>query len=111
MDIKTINEMIQELENSDTTYANTMDLASLYTVRDNITNVEDEIDDILPTYKFYCAFKRKYQNHEIPIEPVILQLKRVCVEIADLIQTIYSNTDTKEEREILKEMQINLKFF
>lgn len=110
MDIKEINELIQELENSDTTYTNAMDLASLYTVRDNINEVAEELDDILPSYNIYCTLKRKYQMHEISLPPVTQQLNRVCEEIIELILTMYSNTDTPEEREILKNMinKINL---
>lgn len=108
MDIKEINEMIQELEESDTTYNNAMDLASLYTVRDNITL--EELDDILPTYNQYCRIKRDYQMNKRTIEPVLVEINRVCNEIAEFIKTMYSNTDTPEERKIIKEMIRKIKF-
>lgn len=107
MDIKEINEMIQELEESDTTYDNAVDLASLYTVRDNITI--DQLDDILPAYNQYCKLKREYQFNKIAINPVLLQLKRVGNEVIEFVQTMYSNTDTPEERKILREMTGKIK--
>ena len=42
MDIKIIEEMIEELKDSDTTYANVADLASLYIVKDRLNQSNDK---------------------------------------------------------------------
>ena len=81
LDLEEINNTIEELENSRTTYDNCLKLASLYIVRENISpkekpdtdenkaiynDVVKEYSDILPAYSDYCESKRKYQMNEIP---------------------------------------------
>lgn len=105
MDIKIINEMIEELEDSDTTYANVADLASLYTVREKLNmstdNVVKELNDILPAYNVYKTVKRNYQLNGIDKSKVLRQLESVCIELKDFICRLYSNSDSPEEREII----------
>ena len=105
MDIKIINEMIEELEDGDTTYANAADLASLYTVRDKLTQPIDgitkELNDILPAYTVYKEVKRNYQLNGIDKSKVIRQLEFVCKELKDFVGILYSSSDSPEEREII----------
>ena len=112
MDIRIINEMIEELEDSDTTYANVADLASLYIVKDNLNYadiVTKELNDILPAYTVYKHIKRDYQLGKADKSKVINQMKYVCKEISELICTIYNNSDLEEERKLILETLKNLK--
>ena len=112
MDIRIINEMIEELEDSDTTYANVTDLASLYIVRDKLCYIDTivkELNDILPAYTVYKHIKRDYQLGKADKSKVINQMKYVCKEISELICTIYNNSDLEEERELILETLKNLK--
>ena len=110
MDINEINETIEELENSSTTFDNCMKLASLYIVRDNLkTNkepdeTEEELHDILPSYLNYIEVKRKYQKQEIAVEFVYKEMEQLCLEIKEFISSLYNCTDTQRERNILTEM-------
>lgn len=105
MDIKIVEEMIEELEDSDTTYANVTDLASLYTVRDKLTQPTDgitkELNDILPAYTAYKEVKRNYQLNGIDKSKVIQQMEFVCKELKDFVGILYSSSDLSEERELI----------
>lgn len=105
MDVKIINEMIGELEDSDTTYANVADLAALYIVKEKLNssndNVVKELNDILPAYTVYKTVKRNYQINDIDKSKVIRQLEFVCSELKDFICRLYGNSDLPEEREII----------
>lgn len=105
MDIKIIEEMIEELEDSDTTYANVEDLASLYIVKEKLDvstdNVVKELNDILPAYNVYKTVKRNYQLNGIDKSKVIRQLEFVCKELKDFVGILYSSSDSQEEREII----------
>lgn len=112
MDIRIINEMIEELEDSDTTYANVADLASLYIVRDQLGSIDTvvkELNDILPAYTVYKHIKRDYQLGKADKQKVIDQMKFVCQEISELVCTIYNNSDLEEERKLILETLKNLK--
>lgn len=103
MDINIINEMIDELKQSDTTYANAADLAALLTVRDKFeevkpTEVEKELSDILPAYHVYVEAKTKFQLTGAEEENMIYKLKLLCIEIFDLLKLLYTNTNTDGER-------------
>ena len=105
MDIKIINEMIEELEDSDTTYANVADLASLYMVREKFNAPADvvtkELSDILPAYNVYKTVKRNYQLNGIDKSKVIRQMEFVCKELKDFVGILYSSSDLLEERELI----------
>ena len=103
MDIQTINNAIDELEHSDTTYENISDLAHLYIVR-TAFHTENEADDILPAYNKYVALKRQYQLGEITEMIVIKSLQTVCTEIQELVSTLYKCTDMNKERKCIREM-------
>ena len=113
MDISLIDRTIEELEDSDTTFPNCADLASLYIVRNfykpkSYSSVESELNDIAPSYKKYCDIKRKYQLNEITYDHVINSMRNVCREISEFIMTLYSNTESREERELLTNLLVSL---
>lgn len=109
MDIQAINEAIEELEKDDTTVDNVSELASLYIVKEHLSNscmptissVEKELMDILPSYKKYCDIKRQYQLNLLPRKSVVNGMRGICIEIEEFINTLYSSTDTAEERHLL----------
>lgn len=108
MDIRLINEIIDDLETGDTTFDSVRELSSLYVVRDHLmkpmNNVESELSDILPTYKEYCRVKRTYQLNGTSDDLVIRKLKNVCSEIIQFINTLYSSTDMPKERQQIETM-------
>lgn len=112
MDLDIIENAIYDLENDEINADNVKELACLYIIRQQglgLTEVsnndvlENELNDILPYYRKYCDVKRRYQMHELPEDAVIDAIQKVCKEISDLIDTLYSGTDLgKERRQILK---------
>ena len=109
MNIKELNNMIQDLENSDLSLSNIRNLSSLYIVKKHLTeskidNVTAELNDILPSYLDYVNTKRKYQLHEVTEQAIYLRLEQVCKEIKEFLHILYTNTDTPKEREILKKL-------
>lgn len=115
MDLYLIDSTIDELENSDTTFANCDKLASLYIIKEHYKkyplvlrglydDVEDELNDIAPQYKTYCEIKREYQLGRTTKEAVIESMRGVCKEIEDFIRILYSSSDMPEEREQLKSL-------
>lgn len=116
MNLEEINNTIEALEESSTTFGNCEKLASLYICReylarrnepklkDHELKVESEINDILPQYRDYCQVKRRYQLNEINEKPVISSMKKLCVEIKEFIQILYSNTDMEDERTQIHDM-------
>lgn len=110
MNIEIINEMIEELEESDTTYANVADLASLYIVKDKLPmdKVTKELNDIFPTYTTYKTIKRDYQLNNTDKSKVIRQMKFVCEELNEFICMLYSNSDLEEERQLILDTLKNL---
>lgn len=111
MNLSSINDMIDELEQSETSLSNIRNLSALYTVKNNLLNnttyndkTTKELNDILPSYIKYIDIKRKYQMGEAQKESITTYLYSVCSEIREFIQTLYSGTDTQEERTTLKQM-------
>lgn len=110
INISTVNELIDELENGETSLSNVRNLSALYNVKshllgsNNYDSTTKELSDILPSYLGYINVKRKYQLHETTDEAVYINMKELCREIKEFIQALYSGTDTPKEREILKEM-------
>lgn len=106
LDIEIIEQIIEELENGDTTFFNCNNLASLYIVRENLrqSKLDKELFDIIPTYRKYCETKKKYQFHEVTESAVDLDLQKVCNEIYEFIKELYSSTESKTEREIIDDL-------
>lgn len=112
MDIIAINEAIETLENSDTSFENVSKLASLYICRANLQNlsnrqidsVKDELEDIMPYYLKYKDIKKRYQLNQATEGEVIDLIKKVCREIQDFINALYSGTDMNKERICIRKM-------
>lgn len=118
MDINVILDNIDYLENSDTNADNVKELAMLYIVRDNLKNsnlaldtrkLEDEFEDILPSYRQYVEVKRKYQLGELPDTIVKNSIKIVCKEVYEFIRTLYCCTDMPAERRCIDELICKLR--
>ena len=104
-----IADAIQTLESGPTTYDSCSKLAALYTVRKellgNQTNpVVVELQEIIPEYKKYCLTKRRYQMNEISEEIVYTSMQYLCNDIVEFLHTLYSHTDTRLERSMLRDM-------
>ena len=107
---------IQEMKAREPTPQNIRDVALLElwlnSKKDNndsiptVSNVEivKETKEILPAYFFYTDSKRKYQLKEITEEKMLNSLKALTDELLDLVNLIYRNTDTTEERTLLKQL-------
>ena len=109
MNLREIEDTIEELENGDTTYDNCIKLSALYSVRDNLkSDTRKELDDVLPLFKMYVAVKTKYQLNELPATSLELAMHDLCKEVSEFIETLYKNTELKEERETIKDMLIKL---
>ena len=110
MDISMINDLIDELENGDTSLSNIRNLSALYNVKSHLLgsnrydNTAKELGDILPSYLQYIDTKRRYQLHEITDELLYINMKELCREIKEFIQALYSGTDTQQERDMLKQL-------
>lgn len=116
MDIQSIEDAIETLVNSDTTYDNVQELASLYIVHENLNSplktmvdgANNELEDILPYYIKYRDIKRKYQFNQTTEGEVIQGMKKVCKELAEFIDALYSGTDMNKERLCIKNMLVQL---
>ena len=113
MDIDAINDNIEELESSSTTFENAQELAILYIVRDHLQNsqirndndeIKEEYEDILPRYRQYVDLKRRYQLGEVQDKEIHKSIKCVCKEIYEFIHTLYSCTDMPKERQYIRDM-------
>ena len=117
LDMEQISNTIEELENGATTFENCLKLASLYIVQEKYKNPENrdgkddmdhiseevvkELNDILPQYTKYCEIKKNYQLGQLPEEPVLTSLNKVCQELQEFVQILYSSTDMSQERTII----------
>ena len=113
MNIDTINELMEELEQSETSLSNIRNLSALYTVKAhilgsnvNVDRTEKELRDILPSYLQYIEIKRKYQLKETTVDALCTALNSLCSEINEFLHTLYSCTDSEQERAILKHITL-----
>ena len=110
INISTINDLIDELENGDTSLSNIRNLSALYNVKTHLLGTQaydsttKELKDIFPSYLQYIEIKRKYQLHEISEDAVYINMKELCKEIKEFMRALYSGTDTPKERELLHQM-------
>lgn len=110
LNITTLNDLIDELENDDMSLSNIRNLSALYNVKthllgsNNYDSTTKELKDILPSYLQYIETKRKYQLKETTEEAVYINMKELCKEIKEFIQCLYSGTDTPKEREMIKQL-------
>lgn len=106
MDLVSIENAIEELENGPTTIENVSALSSLYIVRNNLfkTLHSSQSPDILPHYQNYIENKRAYQLDQNNEGAVIKSLKNLCLDLDDFFNTLYSNTDMAKERRCISEL-------
>ena len=110
--IKEVNDAINELLNGPLTLSNARNLSALIVVQSYLQNaiqsesdsLERELNDILPRYKEYYEIKRDYQLGKIPKDDIIISMRRVCKEVNEFLLSLYENTETVEERTMLKAM-------
>ena len=110
MNIQDVKETIITLENSENSLSNARNLAALYIIEEHMQSrlttkyersndtVVKEFQDILPSYITYKETKRKYQMGEDTENKVITNLHSLCQEIYEFVSTLYSCTDSQEER-------------
>ena len=112
MNIEEIEDWIYDLENDVTSENNIVDLASLYIIRDHlgsglnpmVDDISNEINDVLPIYNKYKDKKKRQQLNEIPEDGCVVELKRLCQEIKELIIALYAGTTLGKERRIIFNM-------
>lgn len=108
MNLKSINDAIENLESSKPTYDNVQELSALYIVREYLKqppdSVEKELGDILPCYKQYINIKRDYQTGRATDTLLVNSMESVCKEIAEFIETLYNNTELFKERLKIEKM-------
>lgn len=114
LDLQEINNTIESLEESNTTFDVCNKLASLYIVREYMqksahNNVETELKDILPRYREYCDIRRRYQLGEVGEIAVQNAMQYVCREIKEFLQTLYTSTYNDSERTLLRNLITELK--
>lgn len=111
LDIKEIEEAIQELEQGDATYTSCSKLASLYIVRDKLTNkvdlvpesdIDEQIEDIQGLFVNYMK-ERNIANLNLMLDAtykMISELYHTCSDpnerllFKKFIQNVYSITST-----------------
>ena len=119
MNLYLIDDAIEELEQAETNFANCERLADLYIIKEHYKkyppvlkglydDVDKELNDIAPQYRKYVDIKRQYQLGDTTKESVLASMNLVAEEITQFIKILYSSTDTKEEREILRKMIYDL---
>ena len=114
LDLQEINNTIEELEDSNTTFDVCNKLASLYIVREYMqksvhNNVETELKDILPKYREYCKVRKRYQLGEIEEIAVQNAMQYVCKEIKEFMQILYTSTYNDTERIMLRNLVSELR--
>lgn len=114
INLNEIEDTIKDIENKNTTLDNCKILADMLIIehfyKARKSDVETELNDILPQYQKYREIKRKYQLQEVTENAVINAIYNVCREIREFIQTLYSSTDTQAERDAIVSMikQLNI---
>lgn len=116
-----INNTIEELQNSNTTFDNCSKLASLYIVKEHLENADltgnfnksavvKEYNDILPKYHQYVDIKTQFQLGKISATSIETSIRQVCDEISEFLTTMYNCTDMQIERDFILNMVRNLPF-
>jgi hypothetical protein len=62
----------------------------------------DELSDVLPQYQNYLDVKLGYQTGKIPKELLQSSMNNLCIEIKEFLQTLYSTTESPEERKSIQ---------
>lgn len=103
---------IKELLNGPLALSNARNLSALITIQSYMKNaiqskpdsLEQELNDILPQYREYCAVKRQYQLGRATEDLMIASMRLVCKEVKEFLLILYQNTDTKIERNMIRRM-------
>ena len=105
MDLQIIEENIRLLEEDDTNVENVQDLANLYIVYDRLrfkkhskNSSQAELNDIMPAFEAYCEARKQNQLGQTNEEAVQHNLKLLCQELKEFIETLYANTESRKER-------------
>lgn len=108
MDLQIIEDNIKLLESQATTVENVQDLANLYTVYDKLRfknpvkdSTFEELNDIMPAFDGYIEAKKLYQLGQANEDAVKHNLKLLCQELTEFIETLYTNTTSRKERLLL----------
>ena len=121
MNIIEINNTIKELESADASLSNVRNLASLYIVQGQMQGklnsvlqqsndvVLTELYEVIPSYKQYVIAKRRRQLNEISGELVLDTLSRLGKELRDFVKSLYTATDSENERIMLAKIITDLK--
>lgn len=109
MGIAEIEQGIEELKNSGTTYQNCAKLADLITCMEYFKRTDKdaviaEYGDILPAYRAYSKTKKQYQMKEIGEQNLIVSMQAVCKEVQEFILSLYQNTEAPQERQDIIKM-------
>lgn len=110
MDIRAIEDAIEELEMDETTVENVQKLSSLYICRSFMKNsnltasssFNSDVNEVLPAYSRYCFAKKSYQIGNGSEESVYESLTLLCEEIRDLYASLYSSSSSRKERKIIR---------
>lgn len=112
LDLEEINNTISELENGETTFDTCIKLAALYTVRDkqseSVSEVEKELDDILPAYRKYVDVLKAYQMGNSSDSALLDCMQLLCQEIQEFIISLYSSTQDKKFSHYIEETVLQL---
>ena len=71
---------------------------------DQTNPVVTELQEIIPQYKKYCVIKKRYQMNEVSEEMVYTSMQYLCDDITEFLNMLYSHTDTRLERSMLRDM-------
>lgn len=102
IDINIINQTIQELENENITFASCQKLASLYVVRDHITDIvpDSNIDECIETLS--SLFLTYYNSATVEtLRPLLSTLQQILSEL-------YHSCTTMDEQVEIKNFISNL---
>lgn len=108
IDLEEINAEILSLENKKLDYAVCSHLADMVILKNFYSSGESEndvvvkeYDDILPKYIKYKDVKRLYQLDKTTEKEMLKSLSSACDEIYEFINTIFINTGSQSERDII----------
>lgn len=101
-----VSKKIKELEEQKLSVDNCIKLSALYSIISQHTEttsdvIVNELNDILPEYSKYKITKIKYQSGEISKEEVQTEMKKLCKELYEFLEVLYTCSDMKEERDCL----------
>ena len=101
-----VSKKIKELEEQKLSVDNCIKLSALYNILSQHTEttndtIVNELNDILPEYSKYKITKIKYQSGEISKEEVQTEMKKLCKELYEFLEVLYTCSDMKEERDCL----------